>query len=205
MGEHQELIDLLNKKGFHASYFEDSASAKDYVMKLIADGESVGTGGSQTLHETGILDALVESGKTLHSPSVEMRKENPDMVGVSRKAIFADYFLTSTNALTRQGDLVNIDGNGNRVASMFFGPKNTIVVCGVNKITDNPHTAIKRIKTEAAPANAKRLWADVPCAEDKPCDGCGPGQTMCRVTVRIQYPPQNINIHIVLINEKLGI
>lgn len=204
MGQYDELIALLNHKGFHARFFEDAASAKDEVLKLLSGVKSVGIGGSMTLNETGIFDAVINSGKTIYSHALERQKENPDVKSVWRGALLADAYLTSTNALTQQGDLINIDGNGNRAAAMFFGPDKVIVVCGVNKITKGPHDAIARIKKDACPKNAQRLGLETPCALKGKCEECSMEQRMCNVTVRIQYPPKDKEIHILLINENLG-
>ncbi len=203
MSQYDELVGLLNQKGFHAEFFENAASAKEAVLKLLSGAQSVGIGGSVTLNETGIFDAVVATGKEIYSQVLERQKENPDVKTVWRNAMNADVYLTSTNALTQQGDLINIDGNGNRAAAMFFGPDKVIVVCGVNKVTKGPHDAIARIKKEACPKNARRLGLDTPCAKTGKCGECT-GQRMCNVTVRIQYPPKGKDIHILLIDENLG-
>ncbi len=204
MDQYNELIDLLNQKGFHAAFFEDILSAKEEVLKLLSGAQSVGIGGSMTLNETGIFEAVVNSGKNVYSQVLERQKENPDIKTVWKNAMAADVYLTSTNALTQQGDLINIDGNGNRVAAMFFGPDQVIVVCGINKITKGPHDAIARIKKVACPKNARRLNLDTPCAVTDKCEECSSPQRMCNVTVRMQYPPMDKDIHILLINENLG-
>ncbi|MEG0585261.1 MAG: lactate utilization protein [Christensenellaceae bacterium] len=203
MSEYSALIDLLNKKGYHAAFFEDVDTAKAHVMDLLSDAESVGMGGSATIKSTGLFEDIVASGKTVFSQTLEREKENPDIMGVWKSAMNADAFLTSTNALTLQGDLINIDGNGNRVAAMFFGPQKVVVVCGINKLADGPHKAIARIKKFACPANAQRLGLQTPCATGI-CTECDSPQRMCNVTVRMQYPPRTKEIHIVLINKELG-
>ncbi|MDL2237643.1 lactate utilization protein [Christensenellaceae bacterium OttesenSCG-928-K19] len=204
MNEYQELIDTFNEKGFDANFFEDSGAARDYVMELIAGAGTVGIGGSQTLKDTGIFDAIAQSGKTLYASALERQKENPDMADMMQKATFADCYVTSSNAITKEGDFINIDATGNRVAPMFFGPKHTIIVCGINKITDNAHKAIARIKQEAVPKNAQRLGLATPCAVKGKCENCNSPQRICRIVVRIQYPTRVTNIHLVLINEELG-
>ena len=204
MNEYQELIDLLNRKRFHAEFFEDVASAKKRVMELIADAGAIGIGGSQTVKESGLFDEVVATGKTVYSQTLERKKENPDNMAVWRSAMGADVYLTSTNALTLEGDLINIDGNGNRVAAMFFGPDKVIVLCGVNKISKGPHDAIARIKKVACPMNAKRLGLPTPCATEGVCRDCELHERMCKVTVRIQYPPNGKEIHVLLVNEALG-
>ncbi|MEA4852923.1 MAG: lactate utilization protein [Christensenella sp.] len=204
MEEYGELISLLNKKGFFAEQMETSTDAKKRVMALLSDASTVGIGGSMTLKETGIFDEVTSSGKTIYSQVLELQKENPDCKAVWRNAMVADAYLCSTNALTLQGDLINIDGNGNRVAAMFFGPDQVIIVCGINKIVKGPHEAIGRIKKEACPPNARRLGRKTPCALTGNCGECEGPQRMCNVTVRIQYPPKGKQIHILLVDEKLG-
>ena len=204
MNDYQELVSLLNRKGFHAEFCDNSADAKARVMELLSDAQSIGIGGSVTLKETGIFDEVVNSGVTVYSQVLELQKENPDCKAVWREAMGADIYLSSTNALTMQGDLINIDGNGNRVAAMFFGPDKVIVVCGINKVTKGAHDAIARIKREACPLNARRLNLETPCAVEGVCRDCECPQRMCNVTVRIQYPPRGKQIHILLVNEKLG-
>ncbi|MBC5647353.1 lactate utilization protein [Christensenella tenuis] len=204
MDEYQDLINLLNEKRFHAEFFEDVVSAKQRVMELIADADSIGIGGSQTIKESGLFDEVVATGKTIYSQTLERKKENPDNMAVWRSAMGADVYLTSTNALTREGDLINIDGNGNRVAAMFFGPDKVVVLCGTNKISKGPHDAIARIKKSACPKNAKRLGLSTPCATEGVCRNCDSPERMCKVTVRIQYPPKGKEIHILLVNDALG-
>lgn len=204
MNEYQELIDLLNQKRYHAEFFEDVISAKKRVMELIEDAQSIGIGGSQTVKDSGLFEEVVATGKTVYSQTLERLKEKPDNMAVWRKAMGADVYLTSTNALTREGDLINIDGNGNRVAAMFFGPDRVIVICGINKITKGPHDAIARIKRDACPKNASRLGLSTPCATEGICRDCDLLERMCKVTVRVQYPPKGKDIHILLVNEELG-
>lgn len=204
MNEYQELIDLLNQKRYHAEFFETVDSVKERVMELLADARSVGIGGSQTIKDCGLFDEVVASGKTVYSQTLEREKDDPDYMAVWRQAMIADAYLTSTNALTREGDLINIDGNGNRVAAMFFGPDKVIVVCGINKISKGPHDAIARIKKVACPKNASRLGLLTPCATQGVCKDCDIPERMCKVTVRIQYPPKGKAIHILLVNENLG-
>ncbi len=204
MKDYQSLIGLLNKKRFKSSFFEDSESAKAHVMELIRDCDTIGFGGSMTLNETGIFDAVINSGKQVYATVLEKQKANPDIPETWKNATFSDCFITSTNALTTQGDLVNIDANGNRVGPMFFGPKSVIVVCGVNKIVEDPMQAVARIQSTAAPKNTVRLGLATPCAVTGKCEDCSSPQRICNVVVRIQYPPRPIDIHIVLINEELG-
>lgn len=204
MNEYQELIDTLNNKRFLAEFLSDIDSAKKRVMELITDARSIGIGGSQTINNSGLLDEIVASGKTVYCSALEQKKEKPDKEAAWKNAMSADVYLTSTNALTREGDLINIDGNGNRVAAMFFGPETVIVLCGINKVVNGPHDAIARIKKTACPQNARRLHLPTPCAVEGVCRDCDIPERICNITVRIQYPPRGKKIHILLVNESLG-
>lgn len=203
MSEISELIDLLNKKGFSASFYQNGEQALKAALEFTADCDTVGVGGSQTLVQLNIPDMLLNEGKTVYSMALEKQKEDPDP-DIYKKAMFADCYLTSTNALTKEGDLINIDGTGNRVAAMIFGPKKVGVFCGINKITEDPMTAVIRIKEFACPPNARRLGLNLPCALTDKCTDCKSLERMCNVVTRIQYPPHKTPIHIFLIGESLG-
>ena len=196
-------IDALNEKGFKAVFAQNAAEAVDYVLSQIGMNDTVGFGGSQTLFETGIVDALVNRGNTVYSRELAERTGGDKDVSRSL-GMTADVYLTSTNALTFDGDLVNIDGSGNRVAAMFYGPNKVIVVAGRNKLTPNPHTAVARIKKIACPQNARRLGLSTPCALEDRCTDCDSPQRMCNVTVRIQRPTRGKEMHVVIIDGDFG-
>jgi L-lactate utilization protein LutB len=195
-------VEALNKKGFKAVYAKDASGAVDYVLSQVAQDQTVGAGGSVTLAEAGIIDALVKRGNTVYSSSVAQKK-GQDTTAARKSGMTADVYVSSTNAVTLEGDLVNIDGIGNRAAAMFYGPDKVIIVAGRNKITTNPHTAIARIKKDACPKNARRLGLDTPCAMRK-CEDCSSPQRMCNVVVRIQYPTAEKEMHVVLIDGDFG-
>jgi len=203
MSDIQTALDALNKKGFNAVYAENAEEALNIVMSLIGENESVGAGGSATLIETGILDALADSGRMIYSGELAGRR-GENKAEARNNGMSADVYISSTNALTLEGDLVNIDGTGNRVAGMIYGPKKVIVVAGRNKLTKNPHTAVARIKKEACPPNARRLHLDTPCAKEGVCTDCDSPQRMCNVTVRIQWPPHGKEYHVILIDGDFG-
>ncbi len=203
MNDLHRTIDALNKKGFHARLLPDAKTARDAVLALIGKDDKIGIGGSMTLEETGIFAAVNSLGQTVYSTRVAAaRGEGPlqaRLIGMS-----ADVYLSSTNAVTTDGDLINIDGFGNRVAAMFYGPKKVIIVAGRNKITSNPHTAVARIKKIACPQNARRLGLHTPCAATGICTECDVPDRMCNVTVRIQYPTYGRDIHVILIDGDYG-
>jgi len=203
MNDIERAIEALNKKGFKAVYAKDAPEAVTYVLSQIGREQTVGFGGSQTLFETGIADALLSRGNTIYSSELAARA-GADTAEPKRLGMTADVYLTSTNALTLEGDLINIDGVGNRVAAMFYGPQKVIFVAGKNKLTANPHTAIARIKKIACPMNARRLNLSTPCALEGKCADCDSDQRMCRVTVRLQYPTRGKEMHVVIIDGDFG-
>lgn len=199
----ETTMKALKDKGFIAVYARDAAQARAYVLSAVGEGDTVGVGGSVTLAETGVVDALLSRGNTLYSSDIAA-KTGGDKEEARRLAMGADVYLTSTNALTLEGDLVNIDGVGNRVAAMFYGPQKVIIVAGRNKLTRNPHTAIARIKKIACPQNARRLSLSTPCATENRCADCDDPQRMCNVTVRLQRPTRGKQMHVVIIDGDFG-
>ncbi len=203
MDKIQKCLDALNKKGFHALSVPDKETAVEKVFEIIGKEETVGAGGSMTLEETGVVDALLRRGNTVYSSNVA-KKTGMDKDEARKQAMIADVFLSSTNALTLEGDLINIDAIGNRVAGMFYGPDKVVIVTGRNKLTENPHTAIRRIKDIACPLNTKRLGLDTPCAITGKCNECSSAKRICNVTVRIVYPPWGKQIHVIIIDDDYG-
>lgn len=203
MNDIEKTIEALNKKGFKALYVKDAAEAVSYVLSMIGKDDTVGMGGSMTLFETGIADALLDQGNTIYSRELAKRF-GQNISEVRQKAMTADVYLTSTNALTLDGDLINIDGAGNRVAAMIYGPQKVIIVTGKNKLTANPHTAVARIKEVACPQNARRLGLLTPCATENRCTDCDSDQRMCNVTARLQRPTRGKEMHVVIIGGDFG-
>ena len=199
----ETCLDALNRKGFHAVSVPDKESAVIKVLELISSSETVGAGGSVTLEQTGIVEALLERGNIVFSSAVAKRF-GQDKEVARKNSMTADWFLSSTNALTLEGDFINIDAIGNRVAGMFYGPNKVVIVTGRNKITANPHTAVRRIKEIASPMNTKRLGLDTPCAKTGKCTECKSPSRICNVTVRIVYPPWGKEIHVIIIDGDFG-
>jgi len=204
MNDVLKTINALNEKGFNAKSFETMEQAKEAVLALIPKSESIGTGGSMTLKDSGILNELLKRGNTMITTSLTPVKTPEDAIALRKKAMGADWFLTSSNAITHKGDLVNIDGVGNRVAGMIFGPDNVIILAGKNKLTKDPMDAVRRIKSEACGKNARRLKLDLPCAIDDQCHHCNKPNKMCKVTSRIEHPPSGKKIYVFIVNEDWG-
>jgi L-lactate utilization protein LutB len=197
----ENTIKALEKNHFKARYFQDSKTAANTLLEEIKVTDKVGIGGSMTITELGLPKALVERGNEVHFHWLESTPEGMDRA--RENASKADVYLTSTNALTEKGQLVNIDGTGNRVTAMVFGPKKVYVVCGINKLVDDIDGAMKRIK-ENTYKNARRLNLKTPCAITGKCNDCDSPQRMCNVTTIIEKKPTKIDIEIVIIGESLG-
>lgn len=192
----EAIIKNLETRNMSGYYCETAEDAKNKILSMISEGDLISWGGSASLDELGIKKELknVLDGT---APSKEEALEN------RRKAFMADVYLTGTNAVTMDGELVNIDKTGNRVAAMCFGPKKVIVVAGINKIVENEDAAVGRIRTEACVPNAIRLGLMTPCAVTGKCAHCL-GQSMCCYTVTTRASAIKDRIHIILVNEHLG-
>ncbi len=197
-----ELSKKLESKGFKVFYTNTIAETRGLLTELIGRTDTVGAGGSATLDEIGIGEALKERGNTVYirrlTPDV-----NPDEV--MKKAVFADWFLTSTNALTEDGEFVNVDGNCNRIASMLYGGKNTVFVLGVNKIVKDVPAALERIRTIAAKKNCLRFgYLSNPCVTGGDCKDCPKDTNICHATSIITLPPRSKTVYVVIVNKELG-
>ena len=199
----EKTILNLNKRGFLAEYAENAATATARVLELVNGAKTLGMGGSVTLYKTGIQDALDAAGYTIYGAAYAASK-GLDPNEAVKQGIFADAYLSSTNAITSDGTLINIDGMGNRVAGLIFGPDKIIVVAGKNKIAEDEAAAINRIKTIACPMNGKRLKKQLPCALTGKCNDCRSADRMCRVTVKHEAPTRGKEFHIIIVGEELG-
>ena len=193
----------LKKNGFTAEYCADAAAAAEEVLKYIKKGMTVGFGGSMTIKDLGIAQKAEEIGAEIldHTNSSLSQDEK---LTVMRRQLTSDLFLCSTNALTLDGELVNIDGVGNRVAAMTFGPKKNIVVAGINKVVINLDAAFDRIENVAAPMNSRRLERPNPCAKTGSCEDCQGQSRICRSYSVIKKSPSRSDFHVIIVGEKLG-
>lgn len=198
----ESLIRRFNRRGMEACYCEDSKAAVEKVLSLIPDGSSVTWGGSATLSEAGILEALQNgSYELIDRASAKSPEEARSLYG---KIVCADYFLMSTNAFTSDGELVNIDGNGNRVACLISGPAHVIVVTGMNKLTKTVQEAVDRVQTCATPPNCLRLNLNTPCASTGFCADCQSPDSICCQIVITRRSRQPGRITVVMVGEELG-
>ncbi len=198
-----EVAKALEKRDFDARYFESIDRANKYLLETIPTTATIGVGGSVTIRELGIIDKLEKRGNTVvHHWKKEISKETSREL--RQREGLSEYYLTSANAITKGGDIINIDGIGNRVAHMIYGPHNVIIIAGYNKIVSDIDLGIKRSKEIAAVMNAKRVGAKTPCATTGKCVDCNAPGRICRVTTIIQYRPLQTNIEVILVNENLG-
>ncbi len=197
----EKIIHKLKQRKIEARFF----NLKEDVVKAVIEEttlvNSVGIGGSITIQDLKLYEILKEQGKEVHWHwLVEKEKKND----VRQKAATADVYLTSTNGLTESGELINIDGVGNRVSAMFYGPQKVIVICGINKISKDINTSIERIKKEACPPNAKRLGLNTPCAITGECHNCLSEERMCNITTIISHKPMALDLKVFIVNDSLG-
>lgn len=197
----KSVIKAMEKRDIEAFYCENSEDAVKKVLSMMEEGSTVASGGSMTLEESGILPAVKEGNYTYLDRSTAKTEEEKSEIYA--KTVMADYYLMSSNAVTLDGQLVNIDGNGNRVACLITGPKQVIVVAGMNKLVSNVEEGISRTHNIAAPPNGVRLGLSTPCATTGKCEDCFSPQCMCCQVV-ITRKCKNHRIKVILVGEELG-
>jgi L-lactate utilization protein LutB len=201
----EQLIKNLKKRGMEGVFCETSAQAVQEIGRLIPEGSLVGLGGSETIIESGLIDALRRMKIRLLDRYQEgvSKEEVNDM---RRQGLLADVFICSSNAISADGRLVNMDGTGNRVAAMIFGPKKVIVIAGMNKVAADLEGAVARVKNIAAPANSLRVGIETPCAHTGFCQDphCHPPHRICCQLVVTEASMTPGRIVVVLVNEELG-
>ncbi|MBP1626886.1 MAG: hypothetical protein H6Q00_1361 [Holophagaceae bacterium] len=200
----QKAVKSLVRNGFTAVYCEGAVQAREYLLREAEAAITIGFGGSRTLADLEVEEALRLAGKEILNHGLPHLAPG-EKLAVMRRQLTCDLFLTSTNALTLEGHLVNIDGNGNRAGAMFFGPRKVLIVVGRNKLVDgDAQAALHRIATWAAPANAKRLNRRTPCAETGLCSDCSSPERICRVTTILTRKPSYTDVHVLVVNEEMG-
>lgn len=197
------LVKRLSEKGFHASYVPSREEALAEVLKIIPEGASVGIPGSVTIREIGAMEKLAERGcKVIHhwDPSLSPEERRDAL----QQELLADFFLTSSNALTLDGLLVNIDGNGNRVSGMAWGKNTLIFVIGLNKVANSLDDAIARTRNMATPPNSLRLGLKTPCAATGVCVNCNSPDRVCNALLVLERATGGRTSHVILVGENLG-
>ena len=198
-----KVADALNKRHFEAYYVSDKEAAVKKILEIIPSKHSVAWGGTMTMDQLGLKDKLSAAGYTLIDRDKGATLEEREKI--MHEALNCGSFIMSSNAITEDGQLFNIDGKGNRVAALIYGPQNVIIIAGMNKVVQDMDAAYDRVRGYAAPANAQRFDIDTPCKKIGECADCLSSSTICAqfVTTRICKPAGRIKV--VLIGEELGI
>ena len=195
----QKVIQGLKSRNMTGYYAGSKEEALAQARALIPEGSSVTRGGAMSAHAIGLVDAL-KAGKYNFIDRDAMADKRAAMLA----AYDADFFLTSANAMTSDGEMVNIDGNANRVSAIAQGPKKVLVIVGMNKICDDLDGAMKRARNVAAPINAQRFGLNTPCAKTGACMNCKSPDTICCQFLITRFSRHADRIHVILVNEFLG-
>ena len=198
----QKLIKELKDRNIEAFYAEGKDEARSLALSMIPEGSSVGWGGSMTIDEIGLKDAVIQGNY------IEINRDaaaSPEIKEKLMRDIFScDYFLTSCNAISEDGIIVNIDGIGNRIAAIAFGPAHVIIIAGINKVVHSAKDALSRARNEAAPINAQRFDIETPCKKTGACFDCKSPDTICCQFLVTRYNRHPGRIKLILVDDDLG-
>lgn len=195
------VVEAMKKRGFEAYYVSTAEEAREKALEFIHENSVVSWGGSMTIDEIGLKQAVIDRGyKVINRDEAESPEERMELM---RKALTCDVFLMSANAVSEDGQLVNIDGNGNRVAALCYGPKEVIVVAGMNKVAGNLEEAYARARKFAAPVNAQRFNLATPCGKTGLCADCLSPECICSQIV-VTRRSSGGRIKVILVGEELG-
>ncbi|MCI7130301.1 MAG: lactate utilization protein [Lachnospiraceae bacterium] len=197
------VIKALEKRNMKGYYCPDCASAVKLADELVPTNTTVAFGGSMTLSESGVMDML-KSREDIRLIDRSKAKTPEETKQMYRDAFSSDVYFMSTNAITLDGELINIDGNGNRVAALIYGPDKIVMVVGMNKLVSTVEDAVNRVRDIAAPANGVRLNKQTPCAATGCCHDCLSPECMCSHTVITRRCYTADRIHVILVGESLG-
>lgn len=197
-----KIIKGLESRNMAGYYAETKEDALKKALELIPEGSSIGWGGSVSVNEIGLRDALINGNYEVFNR--DACKDPEEKREVELKIFGCDYFLCSSNAITEDGILVNIDGNSNRVAAIAYGPKNVVMIVGMNKVAKDIDSALSRARNIAAPINAQRFPLDTPCKKTGSCANCKSRDTICCEFLITRYSRHANRFHIILVNEELG-
>ncbi len=197
-----ELIVALEKRNMRGFYVKTKEEALQKALGLIEKGSTVTWGGSETLKEIGFPEAIANGDYIVHDRATA--KDRAEAAEIARKAFCADYYLASTNAITSDGELVNMDGSGNRVAALIYGPKQVILVVGMQKLVSDQASAIKRVRNTAAIMNTLRMERSSPCTSSGVCHDCTTTECICGHLVITRMSVEKNRINIILVGEEVG-
>ena len=199
----ERCVKAFKKHGFDAHFVSSVEEAKKLILGMVSGYESFGFAGSDTTRSLGVLEELKSMGKTVFDHwQKDLSKEEDLEIRLQQGR--CDCFFCSANAISATGEVVNVDGVGNRTSGMGFGPKKVIVVAGMNKVRPDLDSALKRVWEVAGPMRAKSLNMETPCAETGVCSDCNAPQRICRVTTILHRKPMLTDVSVVLVNQNLG-
>lgn len=196
------IIKNLEKRQMEGYYCRTSEDAVKKVLELMPAGSSVGWGGSMTLTESGLMDAVKNGDYVVNDRETAKTKE--DQKEMYAKILNSDFFLMSTNAITLDGQLVNIDGRGNRISFLCYGPEQVVIVAGMNKVEADVDSAMKRVRNVASPKNTVRLNKNTPCAATGKCGDCLSPDCICAQMLVTRFSIVPGRIKVILVGEELG-
>ncbi len=199
----EKAVTALKKHGFDAHFVANIDEARDLILGMISAYDTFGFAGSHTTRSLGVLEALKEKGKKIFDHWEEGLTRDEDL-DLRLQQGRCDCFLCSANAVSATGEVVNMDGVGNRTNAMTFGPKKVVIVAGMNKVRHDLDGALRRIWEVAGPMRAKSLGMETPCAETGICSDCNSPQRICRVTAILHRKPMMTDLSVILINDALG-
>lgn len=203
MDKINNLIKTLQKNNINGYMVESKEELISQIEAIVEKDSVVSVGGSMTLFELGIIDYL-RKGRYEFLDRYKDGLSPADIEDIYRKSFFADAYFTSTNAITEEGELYNVDGTGNRVAAMLYGPKKVIFIVGTNKIVKDMDEAVKRVREIAAPLNTKRLNRKTPCTKVGHCMDCSSPERICNEYTVIKRQRDKNRMHVIFINENTG-
>ncbi len=193
----------LKKNGFDAHWVADMDAARQIIWPMISQYGSFGFGGSDTVRQLGLVEHLSQAGKTIYDHwRADLTPQ--ESLDIRKAQLHSECFFCSANAIALSGEIVNVDGAGNRTSAMGFGPSKVIIVAGMNKVTHDLDSALRRIREVAAPLRAKSLGMKTPCAETGICSDCHSPQRICRITTILHRQPMMTPTSVILINQTLG-
>lgn len=199
----EKCIKNLIKHGFDAHFSDSGEAAAKLILGMVSEFDTFGFAGSDTTRVLGLPEKLKSAGKTVYDHwEPDMSPE--DNLACRKQQMLTDCFMCSANAIAMTGEIVNVDGVGNRTNAMSFGPKKVIVVAGMNKVAKDLDAAINRIHEVAAPMRAKSLGIETPCGKNGICADCNDPMRLCRITTILHRKPLMTDLSVVLINESLG-
>lgn len=197
------IIKNMAKRQIDACYCPTSKEAVEKAESYLTDGATVSFGGSMTLEECGMMDAL-KKNDSISLLDRSLAKTPEEVKDIYHKALSADFYFMSSNAITTDGKLVNIDGNGNRLAALIYGPEHVIILVGMNKVVTDEADAIRRVHAKAAPPNCNRLNRNTPCSQTGVCFDCLGPDCICAQTVITRRSQTPGRIKVILVGEELG-